>query len=335
MMFDSSNGLNTLDHACLLKNIQLAQTYRQALAAYRQAPFRSPALAGRSYPADAGQLWRFLQMYLDSAATVPPLTPDWSQPVGLLSPHIDYPRGGRVYAQVWQRAAQVAQEADLVVIFGTDHYGIDPFTLTRQNYATPYGLLPTAQPIVDALVAVIGEEVAFAGELRHCGEHSLELVLVWLHHMRQGLPVPVVPILVGSLQPFLGNGTTPAQAPLLQQVLETLRVHTQGRRVLVIASGDLAHVGPAFHGPPLDPIGRRLINAADQALITYMEQGDAEKFLAAIQQVGDRNNVCGVVPIYLALHALGRVQGEPCGYATCPADPAGTSVVTICGMIFR
>ena len=32
---------------------------------------------------------------------------------GLVSPHIDYQRGGLVYAQVWRAAAQAAREAEL------------------------------------------------------------------------------------------------------------------------------------------------------------------------------------------------------------------------------
>ena len=129
---------------------------------------------------------------------------------GLLSPHIDYARGGEVYAQVWKRAAQAARDAELVILLGTDHYGADLLTLTRQNYATPYGVLPTDAALVDRLATAIGAEAAFAGELRHRGEHSLELVAVWLHHMRGGQPVPVAPILTGSFHPFMLNGATPA-----------------------------------------------------------------------------------------------------------------------------
>ncbi len=134
---------------------------------------------------------------------------DWSGPIGLLSPHIDYGRGGEVYAQIWKRAALAAREAELVILLGTDHYGSDLFSLTRQNYATPYGVLPTDTEIVDRLAAAIGEDAAYAGELRHRGEHSLELVAVWLHHMRAGKPVPLVPILTGSFHPFMEDGIEP------------------------------------------------------------------------------------------------------------------------------
>jgi hypothetical protein len=195
--------LVALDEAVMLENERADGVRAERLAAYRSAPFRPPALAGLSYPAASSDLWHLLQDYLEGAEQVEPRPVDWSRNIGLLSPHIDYPRGGAVYAQVWKRATQAAQEADLVVILGTDHYGSDPFTLTRQHYVTPYGLLPTAQGVVDELAQAIGEGAAFAGELRHLGEHSLELVAVWLHHIRERKPVEVAPILVGGFQLFL------------------------------------------------------------------------------------------------------------------------------------
>ncbi|MBX3015029.1 MAG: AmmeMemoRadiSam system protein B [Caldilineaceae bacterium] len=332
--------LRHLDEALMLENERFHAAYAELRTAYRTAPYRPAALAGRSYPAQKQPLWRRLQDYLEAADTIEPVPIDWSRPVGLLSPHIDYPRGGAVYAQIWKRAAQVAREAELAIMLGTDHYGADAFTLTRQHYATPYGVLPTDQAVVDQLAQVIGEEAAFAGELRHRGEHSLELVAVWLHHMRAGQACPFVPILCGGLHRFFQKGATPAQDPLLNRVIATLQQATKGRRTLVIASGDLAHVGPAFGGAPLTTAGRQQLQAADQQLINRMSNGDSEGFFDAIQQIRDANNVCGVAPIYLTMRTLGAaigspIRGEQVGYATCPADDDGTSVVTVGGMLFQ
>lgn len=333
-----------LDEALLLENDRAAAALAEARARFRQAPCRPPLLAGQSYPADPDELHRLLEEYLAQARRsrngAGPIR--LSGRVGLLSPHIDYPRGGAVYAQVWDQAAAAVQAADLVVIFGTDHYGVAPFTLTRQHYATPYGILPTAGEIIDRLAAVVdeieGEDAAFAGELRHRGEHSLELVAVWLHHMRQRQPVEVVPILVGGFHHFIHNGASPAQDPLLRRVLAALAEATQGRNVVVIASGDLAHVGPAFGGEPLDAAARAAVTAADQQLIRQMAAGHADGFFESIRQVRDRNNVCGVAPIYLTLQLLqrlgGAVAGEAAGYASCPADDRNTSTVTVGGMLF-
>ena len=323
--------LTALDEALMLENERTVNARAQTLAAYRSAPFRNPTLAGQAYPAQPHALRVALDNYLAGVSDDTPALPGAT---GLLSPHIDYMRGGPVYAQVWKRAAEFVKKADLVVMFGTDHYGSDPFTLTRQNYATPYGVLPTAQPVIDALTDAIGEEDAFAGELRHRGEHSLELVATWLHHMRDGEPCEFVPILCGGFHRFIQNGAKPANDALVRDVLAALRTTTADRQVVVIASGDLAHVGPAFGGKPLDIVSRARLRAADQDLLKAMCEGDAEGFFSLICQVRDRNNVCGVSPIYLTMSLLNATRGECTGYATCPADEHNTSVVTVGGVLF-
>jgi len=44
--------------------------------------------------------------------------------------------------------------------------------------------------------------------------------------------------------------------------------------------------------------------------------------------------ISGLPPTYVALRLMGAVEGELAGYAQCPADDEGTSVVSICGMVF-
>lgn len=281
-------------------------------------PFRLPALAGAAYPGERAALWELLQEYLEEADGVAAQAIDWSRPVGLLSPHIDDPRRGAVCAQVWKSAAQAAQEAELVILVGTDHYGSDPITLTRQHYATPYATLPTDQPLVGQLAAVVGEEAAWRGELRHCGEHSLELVAVWLHHLRAGKPVPAAPILAGSFYRFLADGSAPEPNPALAGLLAILGDAAAQRRTPVVASGDLAHVGPAFGGAPLDAAARACVRAADHELIRAMAAGDSRAFLAAIRWEENRNNVCGATPIDLAMRLLGDRPGHLARYAACP-----------------
>jgi MEMO1 family protein len=329
--------LEALDEACLLDNERSKAALHNAREQFRAAPFRPMFVAGGSYPADPDLLHTTLERYRSLAhngsGPYAPLTP--TPAFGLLSPHIDYLRGGVVYAQVWERAAQAVQEAELVILFGTDHYGSDSFTLTRQSYATPYGVLPTALDIVDELASVIGEEAAFAGELRHGGEHSLELVAVWLHHLRERRPVEVVPILCGGFHRFYSNGDHPDQDAQIERVLDTLRAASAGRKTVVVASGDLAHVGVAFGQDEVDDGKLALVQAADNVLIQQMTAGNATGFYRAIHAIRDENNVCGVAPIYLTLRLLGAVKGTLAGYATCPADNDNTSFVTVGGVIWQ
>jgi AmmeMemoRadiSam system protein B len=337
-----------LDSALLLESDRYAQAYAQALAQYRAAPFRTSAMAGTGYPAEADELKHLLDGYLagvdgtqsgaDSSAGFSATGRDSRTVVGLVSPHIDYQRGGPVYAGVWQAASQSVRSAELAIIFGTDHNGSTSLiTLTRQNYATPYGVLPTAVSVVDAIASAIGEGAAFAEEMNHRREHSIELAAVWLHHMRNGQPCQVVPILCSSFHRFLEDTANPAADPVLGATLDVLRSAAADRKVVVVAAADLAHTGPAFGDPfAVDYVRYLRLQAADEVLIQTIVQGNAQAFYQTIARENNQRNVCGVPPIYMTLRMLnGNAPGEMTGYDRCPADAQNTSFVSVCGVVFR
>ncbi len=327
--------VETLDELCLLENERSAAAMAAALAAYRAAPHRPPASAGGAYPADPAELRVLLDGYLDQARE----RYDGRRPTaarGLVSPHIDYARGGLVYAAVWDAAAEAARAADLAIILGTDHSGgYGALTLTRQHYATPYGVLPTAGDVVDAAAAAIGEEAAFAEELHHRGEHSVELAAVWLHHMRGGAACEVVPALCGSFGHFVAGAADPAADAGIAALVDALRRAAAGRRALVVAAADLAHIGPAFGSPAVDAAGRDALRAADADLLAQVNRGDAAGFFSILQRSQDCNNVCGLPPIYAALRLLAPVASETVAYDQCPADDHGTSWVSVAGVVWR
>lgn len=322
-----------LDEALLLENDTFATARGELLAAYRAAPFRPPALAGHAYPADASDLRQLCDAYLaDLPAQHQRVTPCR----GLLSPHIDYARGGSIYAATWQAAAEQVRDAELIVIFATDHYGGNTgLTLTRQHYATPYGVLPTAVDVVDAVAEAIGETAAFEHEVLHRREHAVELPAVWLHHLREGKPCELVPILVGPFAPFVHHEADPAAEPAFRAAIEALHRATGGRRMLVVASGDMAHVGPAFGGAALNATDKAALRTYDEQLVDHLCRGDAHAFFDAIRRVGDRTNICGLPPVFLMLQLLGATEGTAVGYAQCPADESDTSLVSIAGIVFR
>ncbi len=319
-----------LEASLLLDTPAFREACQRALEEYRAAPCRAPALAGQVYPAEAQALSQALEAYLQEVS--PPT--EVGEVVGVISPHIDYQRGWRVYAQVWVAAREAVAQAELVVALGTDHAGSPrAITLTRQNYATPLGLLPTAREVVEDLAQALGEE-AFAEELHHRREHSLELALVWLHHLRGGRPVPVVPVLCGSFSPYTDGQEDAAKDRRLALVVEVLARHLRARRALIVAAADLAHVGPAFGDPhPWGLVERAQLRGADGRLLQAIEAGDAEAFLGEVRASGDRYRICGLPPIYLALRLLAGRRGRVLAYHQCPADPWGGSLVSIAGAV--
>src|SRR5262249_1291981 len=201
--------LEALDDTLLLANERYEEACQEALTEYRTAPFRIPSLAGGSYPEEPDELRGLLRSYDGSEGQG--VRKATAGGLGLVSPHIDYARGGPVYGRVWGEAQAFIAAADLAIIFGTDHFGGDAsITLTRQNYATACGVLPTRRSIVGEVAQGIGEESAFDGELRHRGEHSVELAAVWLHHTREERECEVLPVLCGSFSRFT-SGTAEAR----------------------------------------------------------------------------------------------------------------------------
>jgi hypothetical protein len=349
-----SQLLADLDEVYMLDNERFAGALAEALREYREAPHRPVTLDSASFAGDPEGAAAQLQAYVDAlppaGAAGPPKNmggapediggpPDSTSAQeqairGVVSPHIDYQRGGPVYAEVWRAAAHAAREAELVILLGTDHQGSDAsVTLTRQSYATPWGVLPTDDSLVESLAEALGAEAAFAEELHHRGEHSIELAAVWLHFVRGGQPVALVPVLLGSFSAFVAGEGDPGEHGPFAAALEVLREAMAARRTLVVAAADLAHMGPAFGDPHgLDFVAQAQLRNADERLLGAVYAGDAVDFFQQLKAEGDRRHVCGLPPIYLTLRLLGETRGEPAGYALCPADPQGMSFVSIAGV---
>lgn len=327
--------LRQLDELLFLDSPRFRATRAALIQEYRAGEFRPPSLAGRVYADEAAALRAELAGYGQDLPTS--AVPGDAALRGVISPHIDYQRGGPIYAETWRRAREAVEEAELVIVFGTDHCGgPGQVTVTRQNYATPLGVLPTERDIVDAVAEAIGTEDAFAEELHHRNEHSIELATVWLHAMRRNEPPPLVPVLCGSFHYFSQGEADPATDVRFDRTIETLHRVTAGRKVLAVAAADLAHVGPAFgDDAPFDDADRRELADKDESLLRAICAGSAPDFFGQIQAERDARRICGLPPIYLTLRFLGACQGEVVGYDQCPADPEGGSLVSIGGVLLK
>lgn len=324
--------LRQLDEVFLLESENFSQVKQQVLKKYREAPYRAPALAGASYPADPQALRRLLQGYLDKIEPLPPASADSR---ALICPHIDYQRGGGVYARLWASAAEAARQAELVIIIGTDHHSAyGTLTLTPQNYASPLGMMPTDKELVERLARVLSPELAFAEELHHIGEWSIELDLVWLQYMRGGEPCPILPILSGTFRPFMLDEADIKEETRFNDFVALLQEEMSKRRTLIVASGDLAHLGPEFDGPPLDVARYEQMKTDDDVLLNILSQGRAEQFFDFMKAGQFERNVCGLSPFYFTLKLLAETRGQLTSYDRCPADRQNTSFVSVCGMIF-
>ena len=335
---DARSIVAELDKALLIENGEYRRAVKRALAEYRAADSRPMSHAGAVYPADAAELSDQIEEWMRRFAPGDaPASKPGGDLVAIVSPHIDYQRGAETYAKLWRAARDGLAEIELAVILGTDHSGgLGQITPTRQSYATPYGALPTDEDALRRLERALGKS-AYDEEIHHISEHSIELAAVWLHHFARGngAGMAVLPVLCGSFYEITNGGAHPDENARLSAALEALGEIVRRRRTLIIAAGDLAHVGPAFGDPkPLGDADKSRLRTEDAESVNAILAADAERFLSVSKAESDKRRLCGLPPIYMALRlAEGASGGVGVGYDQCPADDQNGSVVSIIGAL--
>ncbi len=332
-----------LDELFLLEGQRFNAEKDRALYEYQSGDFRIPALEGQAYPADPDRL-------LDMFESFAPGVSDDQEPSGrdlkaIVSPHIDYERGGNSYAEVWRKAAPDLQDVELAVVFGTDHHGAGPrLTLTNQSYATPWNIFPTDRDLVGKLARVLDRDPdvkdhPFRDELNHRSEHSIELASLWLNWAVGDNAVQMLPILCGSLDRYVReDGSLRASAPddhiQIADAIGMLQQVARHRKTVFVAAADLSHVGPVFGDEEKsDDLIRREIEEHDTELMSAVVKGDHREFLDVLRRENDYSRVCGMAPIYMALWAAGATDGTWMGYQQCNSDASGASFVSIAGAL--
>lgn len=327
--------ITSMEQALLLENETFNQASENAIKAYRQAPYRQASHANVVYPSEATALNAKISSFVSEINSPDEPETSNSNLVAMVCPHIDYDRGGKSYAQLFERSKSGLADIETIVIFGTDHSGsAGALTPTRQNYMTPYGIIPTDLEIVEGLAKTIGEKHAFNEELHHVKEHSIELALVWLHHYLDRREISLVPILCGSFHPFVSEGRDIDSSEAISVAIKYLQRATADRRTLVVAAADLAHIGPAFGDQEsVSTVGKTRLAAKDAESIQAICSGDAKSFLSLSRSESDARRICGLSAIYMTLEMTDSSYGLSTGYAQCPADQFNSSWVSIVGAL--
>jgi AmmeMemoRadiSam system protein B len=325
--------LERLDAALLFDG----ERFRTFLA----APDREPACAGPlgCYPDDTEKL-RALLRGLFTAPGGPGLPGEPSASDGpplraTLVPHMDYGRGGVTYAWGFKELAERA-DASLFVVVGTSHYSGHRFSLTRKNYRTPFGTVPTDQAFVDRLVNHYGDGL-FDDPHAHLPEHSIELEVVLMQYLYENRrPFRILPLLVGSFGDCVARGIDPAGRRDIGRMVEALRKAEAeaGETVCYVISGDLAHVGPKFGDD--EPVGEPFLSRSrsqDDAIVAAAETADPLKYFGVIATEGDQRRICGLPPTYTVLASARPERGRLLHYGRY-VHPHGYESVSFASMGF-
>ena len=275
--------------------------------AFRSSPVRRPSRAGLVYPSAPSELQKLVDGYLEVSV---PGSLEQGRLLCLVSPHIDYRRGGAAYGRAYPRISSASP--DLFVLIGTSHqYSPRLFYLSAKDFECPLGTLKCDVDFVSSLAASYGVERSFADEYLHKQEHSIELQLPFI--ARVNSRPRIVPILVGSFNRMLLDERSPEEWPEYDEfaaaLAENLRsFERSGRSFCFIAGVDMAHIGRSFGDPgSLTPDGMREIARRDQEYLAAVQQGDKKRLLQHMREDHDARRICGFPTLYTILDVFDRL----------------------------
>lgn len=334
-----------LRKAGVLETAESERKRRDILEAFLGAPTRKAAHAGTGYPTERLELSAMLGKYsreakgpgkeFQSEASGP-------APLGLIAPHIDFSRGGPAYAWAYQALSEGAPP-DFIVAIGVAHMSPNsPWILTKKPYETPFGSVSADEGLFRHAKDSLWYD-PLADEWAHRTEHSLEFQAVWLKHLWKERAPAWLPILCSSFERFCPD-RPPSTVPSIEEGLRKfgerlVRERRDGKRILILAGIDLAHVGPRFGGDQkLGPELFAKIEAEDRKSLDLALALKADEFYMSVVADGNWRRVCGLSALYTGLRLLDILRdGKPAPgtlltYGQAP-DPLG-GVVSFASGIF-
>lgn len=320
-----------LDNALLLDNKKYVEHQRSIENNFYNSETREAYLSGLSYPEDEEKLEDLLNGFFLKAETKLPGMSSTGVLRGLVSPHIDFIRGGTSYAVAYRELLEQT-DADTYLIFGTSHYAQtdNPFILTRKPFSTPFGQVETDLHFLNQLENKCRWDL-YEGEIFHRTEHSIEFQVVFLQHILKGKKnFKIIPVLCNSFHQFVNSGSSPAEDERILTFLTEIKklIASYGNSILVIAGVDLSHVGPKFGDKdPIDEKTLSWIRKRDAISLGYTEKIDAEGFYRSVEKEKDKRKICGLSSIYSLLKVTDASYGTILDYDNAFEEDTG-SVVT-------
>ncbi|MCB2153451.1 AmmeMemoRadiSam system protein B [bacterium] len=302
------NMAQQLDEALLLFSERFQQKWEERKQRYQDAPTRQSVVFVEEdrlkMMKDLGEELRRHGMSRNS----PPakLELPHANVRAVLSPHIDYQRGGEAYAWAYKAIAEHTR-ATTFIILGTLHCdATHRFIATRKPFETPLGTVEVDTELLDSLAEEFGGEL-YAEEYLHGEEHTIELQVVYLQHVLKNRPFKIVPILVSSFEDLLVDGGSPKTEAEIQDFVEALRkvLQREGDRVVLIGGVDFSHCGPQFGDQELNSdefvqaVGER-----DRNALKHIEAIEPDAFFEFFRDDANATRVCSIAPIYCLLSAL-------------------------------
>ncbi|MBZ0271766.1 AmmeMemoRadiSam system protein B [bacterium] len=307
---DVERLISVLDRHFYLDNARFQMRREQVDKKWYESPIRPSALFDYATPGREKEAWDELRNILDTHFR------DAGYPVGadirterndlaaLIAPHIDFIRGGAVWAHAYAEFARSFRGRTAVIV-GTNHQPHkQPVSMTRKHFATPFALMRTDIDLAEEIAAQLPLD-PFEDELPHRAEHSIELPAVMLAYLRPD--IRIVPILVGGARHLVeGTEDEETEESLAALASACAGVLEGNDDAAIIASADLAHVGPMFNDPfRVDDTKAAINRERDLDMLDPLTRGEPEGFVRYVVEEKDVRKVCGLTPIYVVASACG------------------------------
>ena len=234
---------------------------------------RAPVVAGRFYPGEAGQLSKEVAHYMPEQAS------PRQQALAVVMPHAGYVYSGATAGATLARV----EVPETVLLIGPNHTGMGAAcALSPDDWRIPGAVIARSTALADAILQ--HSTLAQTDSKAHQREHSLEVLLPFLHHAQPRLSIAALCL----------GGLAFAQCQQLAQELHHA-LQAFAKPVLVVASTDMNHFSSRGEG-----------SRKDQQAIERVLALDAKGLYATVRS--QRISMCGVLAVTVAI-LLSLAQG--------------------------
>lgn len=254
---------------------------------------REPMFAGSFYPNNEFALNRVIESCFKHKLGPGELPGLKKRAVrAVISPHAGYSYSGP--AAAWSyKAIGETQKPDVYFLIGPNHNG-SKTALSSVSWRTPLGIVRVDEFFVRSLSKNANIEI---DEKAHALEHSLEVQLPFLQFVikQEAETLRIAPLIIGF------DVDVKELAMAVKEVLVD-----QSKNVVVIASSDFTHYGPAYGYVPFSLNVKEGIYKLDSIALEHIKQLNADGFRAFVEE--NQATICGfkAIELLLRLHkALG------------------------------
>lgn len=294
--------ISQLDEALFLESERYNEYLQNLKEEFKKSNIREMFLVGKAYPSEPDDLSNYFNNFFSYVEK----EENKNEISGIISPHIDYNRGGKCYAYAYSELKNI-EENTTFIIFGTSHFeGKNLFILTKKDFETPFGILKNDFEFIEKLEKKLNKDLC-KEEFSHRNEHSIELQTIFLKYILKEKEIKIVPVSCGSFHNFIEKGESPQDSQEIYDFITAIKEikNEVSNKIYFIAGADLSHVGLNFGDTkPVTYPDAEEIKKKDLEMLKFVENIDAEGFYNYIAQEKDRRRICGLPPIYFLLKLI-------------------------------